>query len=399
MSPVFPALFLGGPPHSGKSTLTYRLSHALRQHEPPVPHYALRASPDGEGDWLNESPQALVDELRMRAKSDWTPQLASQINQDIDNRHMPLLVDAGGKVSPETETIAAACTHAILLAANPSDLAPWREMVARQGLVLVADLHSVLAGPQHIAENGVTLRGTISGLGRERSSEGPVFAALVQRLVNLCSYDTNELYRAHLNMTDVEMVINVEQPIHPLPARTTTNWQPADLPLLLESLPNDTPLGIYGRGPAWLYAAIALANYPHELVLYDIRQGWVTPPPLTLADTADTARLCWDKIVPQDTYTHVQFSVPGSYLHYREAAHIPVPIVDSTRGVLLDGRLPLWMWAALARTYVNRVAWIGTFYPRLGCGVVVWSADAAVAVGRCVENGAWSMENGACRAG
>ena len=55
---LFPAVMIGGPPHSGKSVLAYSLSQALRARQ--VAHYVLRAFPDGEGDWANEADQAMV---------------------------------------------------------------------------------------------------------------------------------------------------------------------------------------------------------------------------------------------------------------------------------------------------------------------------------------------------
>ena len=53
-----PAVLVGGPPHSGKSVLIYSLSQALRARG--IDHYALRACPDGEGDWSNEALPQLV---------------------------------------------------------------------------------------------------------------------------------------------------------------------------------------------------------------------------------------------------------------------------------------------------------------------------------------------------
>jgi hypothetical protein len=54
----FPAVMIGGPPDCGKSVLMYNLFRTLR--ERGVQHYALRAAPDGEGDWSNEAQQKLV---------------------------------------------------------------------------------------------------------------------------------------------------------------------------------------------------------------------------------------------------------------------------------------------------------------------------------------------------
>ncbi len=379
MKPPFPAVFLGGPPHSGKSTLTYRLSQALRR--PGVPHYALRASPDGDGDWLNEAPMAQVVQLRMRAKSDWTPAFAERVGRDIERRHLPLLVDAGGRVSPETEHIAAHCTHALLLAADPAALAPWRELVGQQGLALVAELRSVLDGPQSIEQAEPLLRGSISGLSRHRLSDGVCFHALVERLQDLFSFDAERLYRAHLEMTDSDLVINVERAIYPLPARTGAGWDPADLPTLLESLPAGVPLGIYGRGPVWLYAALAASNVPHPCVLFDARLGWVAPPVLHIGASAGDNLVSWECIVPHAATTHVRCAIRSGYLEHQAARGLVVPPVAPDRGVVLDGKLPNWLWAALARTYCAVVPWVGVFHPQSGQAVVVWSRRSDVAVG------------------
>lgn len=73
--------------------------------------------------------------------------------------------------------------------------------------------------------------------------------------------------------------------------------------------------------------------------------------------------------------------MPGSYLDYRAAADLPVPAVAATQGVLLDGRLPNWLWATLARKYRTQ-PWIAVYQPQLGESVVVWSQHATPQVGR-----------------
>ncbi len=382
MSPLFPAILIGGPPHSGKSTLTYRLSHALRQRG--IEHYALRASPDGEGDWTLEAPQALVAELRMRAKTDWTDDFAMAMSRDIASRHLPLLVDAGGKPSPETEQIASVCTHALLLAANLDDLAPWHALLARQGRGVIAELQSLLEGPQQVVETTPILRGSLSGLGHGLSSEGVCFTALLDHLASYMAYPPDRIYREHLTRTPIELVINVERPIYPLPQLNTKTWQPTHLPELLASLPTHEPLGIYGRGPNWLYGALAAFTQANSQV-FNPFQGWVTPPLLRRADAADTERLRWDQLTDTPNSIFVQFSIPGGYLDHRDATNLPVPQGDRTRGIIVGGKLPNWLYAALARTYRGHVAWIAIFQPQLNGSVVVWSQVAGKKVGDVVE--------------
>lgn len=46
------------------------------------------------------------------------------------------------------------------------------------------------------------------------------------------------------------------------------------------------------------------------------------------------------------------------------------PQVEAMRGVVISGRLPVWLFCALVHRY-HPTAWIGIFDPRLGGAVVV----------------------------
>ncbi len=378
MAPTFPAIFLGGPPHSGKSTLLYRLSHALRQQQ--VGHYALRANPDGEGDWSQEAAHAVVRELRMRAKSDWTPDFAERISRDITQRHLPLLVDVGGLRTPETEQIAAVCTHGIVLSRDPDELERWRDLLYRQGRPVIAELLSKPDGPQQV-DSSDPLRGTITGLAHGVSSDGVCFTALVDVLHTHFTYSPDELFRAHEAAVGVDLVLHLERRIYPLPPHQPDQgqyWQPAELPELYASLPAHEQLALYGRAPNWLYAGLAAFSAPPPY-LFNPFTGWVTPPVLAPAAAHDPSRLRWDAVAVQSHATQISLSVPGSYLEYAEAHDLPVPQVPSDRGVLLDGRLPNWLYAALARAY-RTAAWVAVLQPQTGY-VVVWSQQDDVPVG------------------
>ena len=375
MAPLFPAVLLGGPAHSGKSTLTYRLSQHLRQQG--TPHYALRANPDGDGDWTAAVAASLVAELRPRVRSGWTPAFATAVAQAVAARHMPLIVDAGGQLSPETELIAAHCTHALLLSADPAALPAWRALVVRRGLVPVAELHSALTGVSLVEERGPPLRGTLVGLSRTGNSDGPCFSALCEQLGHLFAYTTDELFRSHLAQTDIELVLHVEQPIYPLPAHLDHPWIPSELATLLPTLPAEAPFGIYGRGPTWLYAALAAAHPAVRCAVFDPRQGWVDVPTLNHAPLDEPGPLDITSTT-QNGVTRLRASIPSGYLDWRDAARIAVPAVAG--GVILDGRLPNWLWAALARRY-HTAAWVACYQPQLGGSVLVRSHDARFPVG------------------
>ncbi len=380
MTTLFPAIFIGGPPNSGKSTLVYRLREALMRRGVSV--YLQRAHPDGEGNWSSEAPRSVARALRQRAKRPWSDarELAGLVSRDIAARHLPLLVDAGGMPSVENEQIAAQCTHAIIISHTPERFAQWRELVAAQGLALIAELHSDASGVGAIDEDEPTLRGTIANLDPANDTANPAFGALVERVAQICAYDADELYAAHLALTDVELVLHVQRAIFPLPAHAPNAWRPDELPTLIGSLPAATPLGIYGIGPNWLYGALAAASDPARLVLFDPRLGWVEPPALTLADAPDPARLRWELQVEPGGAVRLQLDVPGAWLNYEAMDATPIPRVPEGAGVILDGKLPHWMIAALVRAYLAQ-PWVAVFQPMLGGAAVVASRDATVPLG------------------
>lgn len=380
MPPLYPAIFLGGPPHSGKTTLSRRLSEALRQRS--IQHYVLHATPDGEGDWADEVQTGLVAELRGRAKTGWTPRFAALISRDIAGRHLPLLVDAGGRVTEETARVAAVCTHAILIAANSAELASWNAMVTAHGLSLIAEVRSSLHGTAGLEDIGAVLRGTIVGLAPHLDSSGPCFAALLDRVAQICGYDAEQLFRAHARSIDADLIIRIDRPIHPLPAHSSGQpWQPHELATLLASLPVGLELAVYGRGPVWIYAALAAHASPAPCPIFDVRLGWVTPPSLILRDDpGDPTALICDREDRTDRFTHLRFTLALGYLDLHEPHALIAPIVPTDRGIILDGKLPNWLFAALTRAYIA-APWIAVYEPRLQSAIVVLSRRADHAVG------------------
>src|SRR5579859_3874884 len=66
---ALPAILVGGPPHAGKSVLTYNLTQELRHRD--IPHYVFRANPDMEGDWFLQEDQDNVRQLNVSFKDQY----------------------------------------------------------------------------------------------------------------------------------------------------------------------------------------------------------------------------------------------------------------------------------------------------------------------------------------
>jgi CRISPR-associated protein Csx3 len=380
---LFPAVMIGGPPHSGKSVLAYSLSQALRAHQ--VAHYVLRAFPDGEGDWANEADQALV--RRVRVKGDATPDWVARMCRDIANRHLPLIVDVGGRPKAWQETVFDHCTHAILLTPDEQARSAWRELAARHTLPVLADLHSRLGGGDVLQATGPILRGQISGLERGRSARGPVFEALVSRLATLFDYDAAELRATHLSLAPAELVVELSRVGRALGlGQAWQRWLPEHLPQLLDYLPAGTPLAIYDRGPNWLYAALAVHAYPQPIYQFDVRLGWVAPPTLTVDATraspsAQGGGPLRTGLVQRPTHVRMELTLTQDYLDYGEAEELALPHLPTQTGLILSGKLPMWMWTALPSAYIQ-ARWLAVFQPQLGDrAVVVASREEQVSIG------------------
>jgi CRISPR-associated protein Csx3 len=383
----YPAVFLGGPAQSGKSWLIRHLSTALRKRG--VMHYVLRAHPDGEGAWRYEAPPPMAAELRRLVKQQWTPAFTDAISRDLARRHLPLLVDTGGKPSTETEQILAHCTNAILLSHTPALLEPWRAMIDRQAIPLLADLHSIRTGEPQLSATGATLRGSICGLGPDETPAGPCLDLLIERLDALCRFEPALLRRRHAALTDLG-VLDLEGPIGRLPAHRASErfWSPDEIPPLLGELEPGMPLALYGVGPTWLYSALAVFTAPAPIELFHVALGWVAPPPLVLGGPPDSARLQVQHQRSVPSIERLYFTIPGNYLNYEASlAHpLSVPAPRPDYALILDGKLPLWLYTALSRAYAG-VRWLAIREPRgePPRAVVIASRDSNYLVGSLIE--------------
>lgn len=368
-----PAVAIGGPPHSGKSVLVYSLTQALRALD--VAHYVIRAyPPDGEGDWFLEGDPETVRPFRRKGAGSeaWLAPLV----RDIAQRHLPLVVDLGGMPTPDQEAALDVCTHAVLLVRQcmtggtlVRDVEvhrAWSQRFGRHGLVLLADLDSVLDGVSVLEGDEPIITGTLAGLERGTRAEGPVMAALVSRLADLFRDAGAGLARHHLATAPVELAVDLAAL-----ARTLTidplAWPPEVLPRVLAYLPEGEPLAIYGRGPNWLYAAIAIHAFPAPFYLFDVRCGWVRAPDLA-AGAPDSGAPVTVAVTDRDGTMWLDIGLRDAYVDRAEVQGLHVPDIAAPT-VILCGKLPQWLWASLARTYAGRR--VAVVQPQIGAAIVV----------------------------
>jgi CRISPR-associated protein Csx3 len=374
---LLPAVLVGGPPHAGKSVLFYRLTQALR--ERGIAHFAIRACPDGEGDWFHEGPPEVVSTVRLK-HGIWPAPFVERIAADIEHRCLPFLVDMGGRPQASQAPLLRLCTHTILLLREdlPDEAESWQRLVESYNLIPLARLSSRQSGETTITALAPVLEGVLTGLERHTpppAKPDPVFEALVDRLAVLFnSYDLDE--QSFLEQAPTEYILNVEEALHSF-TMTSRRWEPAMLAPLLASLPAHTPLSVYGRGPLWLYAALAAHAGSQPFYLFDPKLpfGWVQPVPVIFGEEPSSELRI--TVQPGQQATILTITFAHNRLAYFQPEPLAFPQVDPEQGLILSGPLPYWLLTALVYLYQNSsVPWIAPYYVQENLAVVSYSRIA-----------------------
>lgn len=367
-----PAILIGGPPHAGKSVLTYSLTQALRKRS--IDHYVIRACPDGEGDWSQEIDHEAMRMLRI--KGQWKHEFVHRICYALDHRHFPFLVDMGGRPTEWQISIIRRCTHSLLLL-RPDDEAAtsfWLQLVKDCRLHPLARICSVVYGASVVVSRFPVIEGTLSGLNRHTMAYGALFDILVERIHTLfAAYSAQELRQEYFKNAPGK-VIDLDDCLQVL-APQAERWEPRMLQPLLGMLPSHVPLAIYGRGSNWLYGALADYAFPQLFYQFDPRLGWITPPQLTIGAETPLVSITLHE---DNKVTVLSVRLPDDYLDYTMADQLPFPPLPREKGVILTGKLPHWLVTALVHFYntVVGVSWVACYSPQLESAVVVASRQA-----------------------
>ena len=381
-----PAILIGGPPNAGKSILTYKLKQELLRRE--ISHYWLHANPDMEGDWFFEGDLETVRQTRLKVWDyrHWTDIFREIVCRDLAHRYLPLLVDPGSLPTDADNCIFQGCTHSILLLKDEDEKATqtWRRYTTTNGLLPLAELRSQLEGASILTAKEPIITGTITGLVRGASIHNTVFDALLERVSQLfSSISPDELEKYHLNYAPIEFVIHLPHQLHAL-APDTDRWTTDMLQPLLANLPAQSAMAVYGRAPNWVYGALATHTAPQPFHQFDARLGWVTPPALQARTSGQLSQpLIYIKEENYNDSYVILIHPIHNYLDYRETDQLLLPEPPPHRGVVVSGKLPLWLFTALSLFYAQRnVPWIALNDARDNRPVVIYSQVPSHPIGK-----------------
>ena len=361
-----PAIVIGGPPNSGKSVLTYSLTQALRDSQ--TEHFVVRAAPDGEGDWNTEAPVNTVLPLRQRAKGIFTGSFVVNLCSALQKRHLPLIVDVGGLISPEQEKIVDQCTHAILISSNASELAKWRDFAKQQQLTIIAELHSTLTQEDEIFTTSPILSARIAGLERGLLASGAAFEELLSNVRTLFAIPKQELREMHL-ATAPCTPLEFDELGHKLNVQDN-RWLPANMAQIAGHVTAKQSHALYGRGPNWLYATLAAHIYPAALHQFDSLLGWIRPTQPQLSADAKPHKLKWSLTDESEQLMRLRLTiVNGTYLNYSDSHTITLPPQPNAKGLIIGGKLPQWLFTGLVNAY-HDIPMLAIYQPQVGAVVV-----------------------------
>ena len=372
---LFPALVIAGPPHSGKSVLSFLLSQNLR--EMGIAHYLLRAAPDGEGNWFHEGKSKWVYSLRQKEKGVFSAGFIKQISAIINARSLPLLVDVGGAPRGAQFNILKACTHSIILYKNDKDLAQWRDYCDDANLIPVAELFSLREGDEKIKKAQPFLSASIKNLDRRKAQTGISFGAVLERVSGIFYYRAKELEKVHT--ASAPYTPQLENDFAKKIGKTTSKhlWKASDLALLKEILPPKASFALYGRGPVWLTGFFSAHNSPAPFSVFDIRYGWIN---ISTIEAKAEASLKY-KASKKLGADWMDLSLPTQEVLPED---ISIPIWEERGGLVLSGILPKWLYAVLTAFYAPKRAWIGIYEPRENRVIVIFSRVPSPTLGESI---------------
>ena len=89
------------------------------------------------------------------------------------------------------------------------------------------------------------------------------------------------------------------------------------------------------------------------------------------------------KIIEKDEYTLLHFDLKDS-ITPEILLYLSPPKVNATKGVVLSGRGPIWLYCYLAH-YYHPTKFIATYDPRLGGAVIVESYNPNYKIGNILK--------------
>ena len=384
-----------GPPHSGKSVFVANLVREF----PADSYTVVRACPDGEGMWSNNPNQHEVQ--LVREKGDFTPEFVKEACQKIDNQANPIIiVDVGGRISPENEEIFKHCDSFIVLSNEMFKIDPWVEFGEKtSGLKCIAAIHSILSNENYeeveedIEYNNSKgyYEGRILDMSRGSTSTSNVIKKIAEEVLRInrgeVSKDKAQKTESHIPSYNGYVIDNIAlaQELDVLTEKvnadgtkiSTVLWPNQIVPKVYskikEKVKTNLPVRINGVRPNFMLASIAKScklRGIDDVATYDTTLDRFIP--IIDIPKKQGIRSCDGleyTVIENDENVFLEVKVKENeggvkkfeLLDYQNAV---LPEIDEYKKLYISGRIPNWLMASIVCSYNSRN--ICTFQPGNG---------------------------------
>lgn len=383
-----------GPPHSGKTVFLGGLCENLSRDK----RFLFRACPDGEGSWTWRSPEA----AKYRRKGVFNSRIVDWYVEKLRTSNLApiVLVDVGGKMTPENRRILSEVDTAVILSGTLDAIEEWEAFCKDCGCEILARIHSnyhasgddPMSDPMvvHHLERGedVSRRPTI-----QRVAEIILSRVQDQDAANNNNKECgNMLKDGILSISALAQALGKEKVERTLPNGMVVQqivWEGNDLVAisrLLHNASGEMPevVKIDGPAPAWLVAALVHECHPRH-VQVNSPDGFVAIGCRQPEGNGSGENLEFSLESREDGWVVVtcQQADPSIPLDPRKLGEVTPPEVPMGTKIVLSGRMPNWLAASLAMAYHGRAKAVALFQPGIGA-TVAWTHSQEVELGSVV---------------
>lgn len=365
-------IIICGSPHSGKTVFTTSLYTMLPQKYTSI----IRACPDGEGVFSNNQKQNMIQLTRRKGKM--TSDFVEAVKGRIVKETAPIvLIDVGGLQSKENEDIFSQADCAIILDKSQEGIESWRDFCLKQNLKILAEIQSKLGEPvkEPIETDEDTLKGTIFNLQRgENKVHDEVILRLYRKIYEIAL--EKGLVQKGKELLSKDNVLNMRKVAEGLGMMKNDNieWIPNkanEIHYYTKGFVQEKKeLKLFESRANWttgIVCEVAQNEGVEDIELYDARQDrYIRTQKLAISDdikSKDIAVARKNVVLPDKISLYItqtgnatimQFELnPNRLILPEDMSRIQLPNINPTGKLYISGRLPLWLFASISRTYHN----------------------------------------------
>lgn len=363
-------IIICGPPHSGKTVMVDSLNSLL----PTERVQTIRANGDGEGYWSNGKDQAAVDRVREKG-TNTDKDFAKWAGQIREAKADIVLVDIGGKLQEDKAPLFDAADSFVVLCsdAEPELMRAWKEFGESHMCRCIACITSTREGEESVGDQrpGAVIRGTLAHLDRGTThTDSKLLKALADRIIELAGHATPlRLDSQTLDAFEMAYALGcyTERESGGGPCRTllykagdkgrvrgyVAAWQ-AERGL--------KSVRVYGATAGWVAVLTVLTladGGAEDIELFDVGTWrYVRLRRLRVAAGATGSPLCITVRSFDSGRDIMEVRIAGEggkprSLDVGELGRCAIPPTDARRGIVVSGRLPLWLLASICLTLPN----------------------------------------------